>query len=198
MRLLFVLALCFCFVGCAPVVHRNPGKWQNKSVCDGSSWSEASAADLLEGRARPDVQCQREPQCVRWSWTTFERCKAMQNVGDWPTWDPHVQLTGRERPFSKLVEDFLGNTTFAFVGDSINHQLSVATECEAARLGGWEFEGGGHPAGTVVNAGFRFKARLAALSRYNEEVGRPAGLWWDAPLVAKEGAQHPLPAFLPP
>lgn len=101
-------------------------------------------------------------------------------------------LTGRERGFGSLVADFWGNATVAFLGDGANHALSLAAECEAAKLGGsgWGYAGaGGHPATTVRNAGFRLTERLDALARHNDAVGWPSGSWWDAPLVdAESGA----------
>jgi hypothetical protein len=44
------------------------GSWEGQPVCDGNRWTGASAEDLLTGRAEPNVQCAREPPCVRWSW----------------------------------------------------------------------------------------------------------------------------------
>ena len=52
----------------APVAHKTSGSWGGQPVCDGGRWTEATAEELLTGKKEPNVQCAREPPCVRWSW----------------------------------------------------------------------------------------------------------------------------------
>jgi hypothetical protein len=52
----------------APITHLKSGTWQDQPVCDGPRWTGATAEELLTGAKEPDVQCAREPPCVRWSW----------------------------------------------------------------------------------------------------------------------------------
>jgi len=67
----------------------------------------------------------------------------------------------------------------------------VAYECEAAKAAGrgaadWAYAPPGQSPAWPAEAGARWalRPRLAALHQYNEQVGRPEGSWWDAPLVS--------------
>jgi hypothetical protein len=59
----------------ALVEHRQAGKptAAGRSVCENGLWSEATVEQLLTGAREPDVQCAREPPCVRWSWVRARR-----------------------------------------------------------------------------------------------------------------------------
>ena len=72
LRLSIVCSLVACESAVA-VVHKQPGKpVDGRAVCNGSSWTGASAEQLLSGQVEPHVQCAREPPCVRWSWVRME------------------------------------------------------------------------------------------------------------------------------
>ena len=70
---------------------------------------------------------------------------------------------------AQLATDFWGNTTVAFLGDSINNLVSNAAECFAAQDGdAWAYDKKDAAAHvTVLNAGFNLPARLQALEEYN-------------------------------
>jgi len=101
----------------ALVEHKQKGKptGAGRDVCEHGLWSEATVEELLTGAREPDVQCAREPPCVRWSWTTFERCKTLPDDEDWPTWDPHLPAGGGEglHSWEELVSMHLLNKTGA-------------------------------------------------------------------------------------
>ena len=64
-----VLYLCCPFLA-AGITHKQAGAavQEGKAVCDGPVWTGATQEQLLTGAKEPDVQCNREPPCVRWSW----------------------------------------------------------------------------------------------------------------------------------
>ena len=68
---LFAVVLClrrpFLALG---ITHKQTGAsvQGGKPVCEGPVWTGATQEELLTGAKEPDVQCNREPPCVRWSW----------------------------------------------------------------------------------------------------------------------------------
>lgn len=71
--LLLAAAARCCGAADAPVSHKSSGSWGGQPVCDGGRWTEATAEELLTGKKEPNVQCAREPPCVRWSWVRSSR-----------------------------------------------------------------------------------------------------------------------------
>jgi hypothetical protein len=72
---LFAAVLCLhrpCLA--AGITHKQAGAavQEGKAVCDGPVWTGATQEQLLTGAQLPDVQCNREPPCVRWSWVRLQ------------------------------------------------------------------------------------------------------------------------------
>jgi len=67
---LAVLLLLLCAPFGASISHKQTGAaiQDGKAVCDGAVWTGATKEELHTGAKYPDVQCNREPPCVRWSW----------------------------------------------------------------------------------------------------------------------------------
>lgn len=89
---------------------------------------------LERGDRNPEVQCWRDPPCIRWSYATIERCRARKLDTEWPTWDPYLKDSDDLHSFQDLVETYFRGKTVFWTGDSVMNLVANAATCEAAKF----------------------------------------------------------------
>jgi hypothetical protein len=92
--------------------------------------------DAVDENGHPQVQCGREPPCVRYSYLNKERCSGqLRNDSGWPTADAHVPRETGWATAADLLGTHMRNKTLLVVGDSITHGWYAGFLCEVVRSG---------------------------------------------------------------
>ena len=92
-------------------------------------------SDAISKLGEEEVQCNRTPPCIRWSWLTPAKCASMPLDSDWPTHDPVLPRQPDWKDVRSLLNHFLHGKRLLLVGDSISNNLYHGLKCEAARAG---------------------------------------------------------------
>ena len=92
--------------------------------------------DAVDENGHPQVQCGREPPCVRFSYLTKERCRGqLRSDSGWPTADAHVPREAGWATAADLLATHVRNKTLLVVGDSVTHGWYAGLLCEISRSG---------------------------------------------------------------
>jgi hypothetical protein len=79
-------------------------------------------ADAIDENSHPQVQCNRDPPCVRFTYLSKEKCRGELRLDSgWPTYDAHVPREAGWATAADLLAAHARNKTVLIVGDSVTH-----------------------------------------------------------------------------
>lgn len=104
-------------------------------LCAEGRWTEASLESIENGTVLPEVQCWREPACIRHTYLTKSRCAERPLDSDWPQDIDQRASSTSGRSTRELFQRAFAGKVVLFTGDSITRGVWDMIVCELSREG---------------------------------------------------------------